>query len=277
MSIKIFLAYTSNIISLRKLDDIISQIKIEANNRAKQEIYKIIAHDYVVSRDLEYLNDKKTPLINNNEYFNNISNFYFESLDSKKHLHDYRLHFSCSILYKVHKNKLYWKITSTKDILTKCCISKLELSIPNFKKYEYWDNNDKPDNISYKTWAHRKKIWFEIFKDSFYFSNVMNEIIILSDHNPYPYLEIEFLQPHLPKLLKRVNDGARQIYINSRIKELNLEEKSISNTINSLIKFEHDMKTVDIKKYYQIRKECLEKFKKYNIINLTNDTKDSNL
>lgn len=54
---------------------------------------------------------------------------------------------------------------------------------PNFEDYEYWNNTDKPDEISDREWNRRGKTWRELdtFEPSFTFTLSSKKTVVYSD------------------------------------------------------------------------------------------------
>lgn len=61
----------------------------------------------------------------------------------------------------VHAKNIYMTVHTEQPLYLKAWEA-----IPNIMDFSYWNNTDKPDDVSAKDWARRKKVWSTIFSGS---------------------------------------------------------------------------------------------------------------
>lgn len=61
-------------------------------------------------------------------------------------------------------------------------------NLPGVEHYGYWNNTDRPDNITQREWRRREKIWDDIFKSSFMFKGGVTWMLLGEMDLPIPHL-----------------------------------------------------------------------------------------
>lgn len=92
---------------------------------------------------------------------NNIDDKKFKFLENVESNHHFWFinrynRLSINISFRVIKRKIYCIIDCYDEEIINLITKEL-----NLEEYSYWNNVDKPDNISYQAWNRRAKVWKE--------------------------------------------------------------------------------------------------------------------
>ncbi len=203
MSTKIYNGYKARVLNIYELNEFYKDVRKISNNEMERKYYDLLARkmlkiaydlervkdddekietyllnlyfDSVFSDNSEFVKSSKEEIVNNvknkyiyNKYIEKIksiaesiimnksmqcvfksknSPFYFKSEFALLPLED-------KVLVLVYDNDTCSELTKNKEFCEKY----------GFEYYGYWDNTDKPDEISEKEWEQRKKDWDNIKK-----------------------------------------------------------------------------------------------------------------
>lgn len=137
------------------------------------------------------------------------------------------------------------------------------LTRPKVSEFRYYDNTDKPDNISEKDWDERSRVWDAIFKGS----DLSCEIGFTKKYNTYisqPEIHeiMENWNKVVPKFEKRLKYWSGIIYADREFQKLSDKEK---NSISNYIRIDRD----DSPEAQAKREEIKEELKAIMIKDLT--------
>lgn len=179
MSTKIYEAYRCSVKNLNeflrimrehcfaKVQDRIEILMPEVTQEKIREYYD--EKDWEMSFD-EFLNKKE-------KYFRFRYVFNLACEASLSDVRDLFFCFDCSLNIWIHKNKAYIIPYGEKWIY------KDFLKPDGTEEYYYWNNSDRPDNITNRQWQSRAKNWQEICLNNWNKSRLMHTIIDLKNDN----------------------------------------------------------------------------------------------
>lgn len=163
--------------------------------------------------------------------------------------------FSVSVCFFEYNNNIYLKLFCgyyEKDFMN----SLKELDI--LEEYDYWNNTDKPDNISNEEWKERALVWENIFKKSSIPNEVALNLDITSDFIDFiskedilKYNTEENIQKRKETIYKRILE--KEFLLKQKEQHTNNEEVALNyiDFINSLDTNElkekaHKLEIIDI-------------------------------
>jgi hypothetical protein len=107
--------------------------------------------------------------------------------------------------------------------------------------YFYYNNSDKPDNISENKWEQRRKDWY-IFLGATGTPSKNGYVFKFTDED-LPFIHFDIVNKNIPDVDKRTLNLFHEIFVTNKIKELTVDDK-----FNSSIFFEAKDKWFDYKK-----------------------------
>lgn len=243
MSTKIYDGMIFESDNLTKFYNIIEKIDTEAKIIKDDLIIKLIAKKYqyyfdnkitkeeiirdfhkIPIKEVNYFLDNKYPLLYN---LRDLINYRCKNvLHSMERDVDYDLDLVINFA-PVNKNILiypYYEYSEYGEVLLKY-----------FSKYGYWNNSDKPDNISSKDWNTRRKRWDKVIDGKMLCYNLINNtdnvlpkfFISKDDKNEF----VDKLLNSFSSLEERAAKYAKNKYINDYVK---LHAKPTDNGFNSV-------------------------------------------
>jgi hypothetical protein len=158
MSTKIYNGIVIKNTTLEEVENSINNLRSKYITKGKELYKKSLASKYYMILDL-------TPKVKEDVVYNLLDN-YIEK--EKSNLDNgYRstsFDFEITVSLKEHNGNVYGSFFSEKEEL----ITELKKKL-NICDYGYWDNTDKPDDLTATEWEHRSRTWDKLFDNSYSF------------------------------------------------------------------------------------------------------------
>jgi hypothetical protein len=218
MSTRIYNGYRIKNINIENFKSKYLELKIKIENIAKNNINKHISDLYYQNLDEPYNKSPKNVL----SELNGNLNFEIEQLTN-----GYRsiyLDKDIGFYVKEYKNDLYLYMFYEDNELKKYLLDNMK----NIEDYSYWDNSDKPQNVSDSHWKKREKNWsILINKYSFEKSNFET----IEFFKSLSYLEnFEFKYENL--IQQTIKERSEQYSFDRTIVIIDSKENSLTGNIN---------------------------------------------
>ena len=225
MSIKIYNGYYLPFMELNELYQIVQGFKTQIN-MASEELFNkaiaVIATDIIDSIKIGLQEHKRSSPVLVQAYFKLIE----KQEEAKRTNSRSPLDFSCSVCFipVISRKKIYCLLyTEQKDF------KNIWEAVPGVIFYPYWDNTDKPREISDKEWWARGQEWSEALGKG---TPADAGFLIECGNKGFP--SVEKMLPFIPSFTERVEKNARRITIKNKMKEIISSQKNGNSTTSTL-------------------------------------------
>lgn len=121
--------------------------------------------------ELEYISSKMSSYPDT--FFNIMLRVFNRAIDSGFNID---LNPTVNVYYVVHGKQTIYYLSGNASVIS--LFKKMNEKEKVLEDFCYYNNSDRPDNISAKEWKFRKRVWDNILKESSYLSDAMNCIRI---------------------------------------------------------------------------------------------------
>ena len=237
MSTKVYDGYKLPNFSSKELIDFCHRLKHLVSTEQKEFYFRAHSKRALQLFDLHYLGELPEYKTSEKLFISNPSNPLsiawseiteeVREANNKNQMHDYYFH--------VHFFPLDNKILAMPRSLNSL-YNKIWESFSEVEEYGYWNNTDKPDEISNKEWNQRKKDWTEAFRGSvgWYANETGLKFEVMGD--PFLFILQKDQSSYFPNVKKRALSAASLIVQNKAIKEaLDKNKDKTKNETNKIL------------------------------------------
>lgn len=213
-------------LKIKTVNDVIKLhnfIKNKIKNKTKDYIIKELTNKYIRERYFNYDN------LNSDEIFNDIINDFLEEISD-----------FTSTLTIIKNNKEYFGYYTPIDSFF---YNEIIKDKKKFKDYSYFNNTEKPDDVTNREWKKRKNDWIDIIKKT----KTWN-IYQMGIRFTFTYDNVENLIDNIIKLINNeniLNALRKRVFINNKKGDLFDNIEIYLNEFNSLSN--NELKELDIR------------------------------
>lgn len=226
MSTKVYNAFKIDTNDIYEVQNILKGHHATVKEISKDKIIDFLIKSAVEDFDKDHINKKDT-----DKNYISIANQEMQERQreiQKTRSRDPEVDFDAEIAIFPLEGKFYGIYYSEQDEFYEDLLKQ-----PNISEFSYYNNTDKPDNISEKDWQERERIWDIIFDGN----GLPCEVGFTKKYNTYPprpeiHEIMEKWDNCVPKFEKRLKYWSSIIYAEQEFKKLSEKERdSISNYI----------------------------------------------
>lgn len=200
MSTKLFDAWRMPTMTMPKFQKWLDELRASLKPIADNQIMTVVAERAIRAYDTKYvfpnsaeIKDLPNGLVG--AWSNVMSEYKKTKKEGERHP---SVDVECEIIFHFKGRYIYMVMFSEqreyKDHLE---------SLPGVEHYGYWNNTDKPDNISQREWRRREKLWDEAFKGGPMFTAGVT-FMLVGDYN-LPMPKKGDIEPYFTEWKQRVN------------------------------------------------------------------------
>lgn len=139
---------------------------------SKKSLKSYFLHNIIFDKEeLEYISSKMSPYPET--FFNSMLKVINRTIDTGFNTD---LNPTVTVYYVVHGKQTVYYLSGNTQVIS--IFKKMNEQEKLLEDFCYYNNTDKPDNVTTKEWNFRRRVWDNILKESSYLSDAMNCIRI---------------------------------------------------------------------------------------------------
>ncbi len=214
MSTKIYTGIRFSTDNLNDVVNILQQFRSSLEYLIHDKTLTYLIKSAILKMDKDALSEQQT---NKNNYF---SDSFIELMDKQHNISINKkrhpdVDFKTSVTIFPHNGTFYGMVFTEQNEFYN-----LLLQYPIVEEYSYWNNTDKPNNITEDEWLMREDIWNDIFKDvSIPEQAGFTQVCHSGNCTPTMNDVISNWEQHLPSIEERSQYWTNELFLTEELKE----------------------------------------------------------